>query len=101
MLIVRCFSCSWGICFGAQPQREPLSIKSLGYKQMQRNRQNLINKTITLLLAMQLFLIGLQGKMKIDEGDSTLEVLIWMINQFMVVLQKVNRHEKEHNKDNH
>jgi len=59
------------------------------------------NKTIALLLAMQLFLIGLQGKMKIDEGDSTLEVLIWMINQFMVVLQKVNRHEKEHNKDNH
>ena len=68
---------------------------------MQRNRKNFINKTITLLLAIQLFLIGLQGKMKIDEGDSTLEVLIWMINQSIVVLQKVNRQEKEQNKDNH
>lgn len=84
-----------------RPQREPVSIKSLAHKQMQRNRQNFLNQTITLLLAMQLFLIGLQGKMKIDEGDSTLEVLIWMINQSIVVLQKVNRQEKEQNKDNH
>ncbi len=68
---------------------------------MQRNRQNFINKAITLLLVMQLFLIGLQGKMKIDEGDSTLEVLIWMINQSIVVLQKVNRQEKQQNKNNH
>lgn len=84
-----------------RPQREPVSIKSLGYKQMQRKHQNVINKMIALLLAMQLFLIGLQAKMKIDEGDSTLEVLIWMINQSIVVLQKVNRREKEQNKDNH
>lgn len=84
-----------------RPQREPVSIKSLGYKQMQRKRQNVINKTIALLLAMQLLLIGLQGKMKIDEGDSTLEVLIWMISQSIVVLQKVNRQEKEQNKNNH
>lgn len=62
---------------------------------MQRKRQNVINKTITLLLAMQLFLIGLQGKVRIDEGDSTLEVLIWMINQSIVVLQKVHLQEKE------
>lgn len=67
---------------------------------MQRKHQDVINKTIALLLAMQLFLIGLQGKMKIDEGDSTLEVLIWMISQSIVVLQKVNRQEKEQNKDN-
>ncbi|MDF5731792.1 MAG: hypothetical protein PUP92_28240 [Rhizonema sp. PD38] len=77
------------------PQREPISIKSLGYKQMQRKRQNVTNKMIALLLAMQLFLICLQGKMRIDEGDSMLEVLIWMINQSIVVLQKVNRQEKE------
>lgn len=68
---------------------------------MQRKHQNVINKMIALLLAMQLLLIGLQGKMKIDEGDSTLEVLIWMISQSIVVLQKVNRQEKEQNKDSH
>lgn len=68
---------------------------------MQRKRQNITNRTLTLLLAMQLLLIGLQGKMKIDEGDSTLEVLTWMISQSIVVLQKVNHPEKEQNKDNH
>lgn len=68
---------------------------------MQRKRQDIINKVIALLLTIQLFLIGIQGKIKIDEGDSTLEVLIWMINQSIVVLQKVSRQEKEQNKDNH
>ncbi|BAY42129.1 hypothetical protein NIES2111_65250 (plasmid) [Nostoc sp. NIES-2111] len=95
------FPPNWGICFVTRPQREPVSITSLGYKQMQRNNQNAINRMIALLLVMQLFLIGLQGKMIIDEGDSKLKVLIWMINQSIVVLQKVNRQQKEQNKDNH
>ncbi|MBP5974519.1 hypothetical protein HW132_17730 [Brasilonema sp. CT11] len=68
---------------------------------MQRKRQDILSKAIALLLTFQLFLIGIQGKVKFDEGDSTLEVLIWMINQSVVVLQQVSRQEKEQNKDNH
>ncbi|MEH1838427.1 MAG: hypothetical protein V7L20_06600 [Nostoc sp.] len=55
---------------------------------MQGKRQNLLSKTIALLLAMQLFLIGLQAKSRIDEGNSSIEALIWMIQQYIPVLVK-------------
>lgn len=56
---------------------------------MQRKRQDIINKTIAVLLAMQLFLIGLQAKIRIDQGDSTLETLTWLIQQYIPVLVKI------------
>jgi hypothetical protein len=56
---------------------------------MQRKRQRIINKTIAVLLAMQLFLIGLQAKTRIDQGDSTLETLTWLIQQYIPVLVKI------------
>ncbi|MBD2342483.1 hypothetical protein H6G64_36930 [Calothrix sp. FACHB-156] len=56
-----------------------------------KRRQNIANKTIALLLAMQVFLIGLQAKTRIDQGNSTIETLIWMIQQYIPVLVKVKR----------
>lgn len=56
---------------------------------MQRNRQNILGKIIALLLAMQLFLIGLQAKSQIDQGNSSIEVLIWMTQQYISVLVKI------------
>ncbi|ALF53108.1 hypothetical protein ACX27_10025 [Nostoc piscinale CENA21] len=55
---------------------------------MQRKGQDIIGKTIALLLAMQLFLIGLQAKVRIDQGNSSLEALMWMIQQYIPVLVK-------------
>ncbi|MBD2441060.1 hypothetical protein [Nostoc sp. FACHB-110] len=56
---------------------------------MQRKGQDIIGKTIALLLAMQLFLIGLQAKVRIDQGNSSLEALMWMIQQYIPVLVKI------------
>ncbi|MEH1902217.1 hypothetical protein [Nostoc sp.] len=56
---------------------------------MQGKRQNILSKTIALLLAMQLFLIGLQAKSQIDQGNSSIEALIWMIQQYIPVLVKI------------
>lgn len=56
---------------------------------MQRKRQDIINKTIAVLLAMQLFLIGLQAKTRIDQGDSTLETLTWLVQQYIPVMVKI------------
>jgi uncharacterized membrane protein YczE len=67
---------------------------------MKKQRQNFRSRMICFLLTLQLFLIGVQGKIKIDEGDSTLEVLIWMINQSIVVLTQMSRQEKEQDLDN-
>lgn len=58
-------------------------------------------KIITGLLILQTLLIGVQAENHIQQGDSPIEVLLWVISQFVPVLQKVNHQEKEQNKDNH
>ncbi|WP_223265447.1 hypothetical protein [Nostoc sp. 'Peltigera membranacea cyanobiont' 210A] len=85
--ILRHFQRHWGICLGTQPQREPISINSLGHNQMQVRQ--ILGKTIALLLAMQLFLIGFQTKSRIDQGNSSIEALIWMTQQYISVLVKI------------
>lgn len=67
---------------------------------MKKLRQNFTSGMICFLLTLQLFLIAAQRKIKIDEGDSTLEVFIWMINQSIVVLKQMSCQEKEQDLDN-
>lgn len=62
---------------------------------MKRQRQDILSKTVALLLAMQLFLIGLQAKTRIDQGNSTLETLMWLIQQYIPVLVKVKSLEEK------
>ncbi|MGJ5631842.1 hypothetical protein [Nostoc sp. CALU 1950] len=62
---------------------------------MKGKRQDILAKTIALLLAMQLFLIGLQAKIRIDQGNSTLETLTWLIQQYIPVLVKVKSLEEK------
>ncbi|MEH2046720.1 hypothetical protein [Nostoc sp.] len=52
-------------------------------------KRHILSKTIALLLAMQLFLIGFQAKSRIDRGNSSIEALIWMIQQYIPVLVKI------------
>ncbi len=65
---------------------------------MKVKRQNFVRKIITFLLIMQTVLIGVQSKNRIQQGDSTIEVLIWMINQYIPVLQRVRRLKDKHKK---
>ncbi|MFW9264321.1 hypothetical protein [Nostoc sp. CALU 546] len=51
--------------------------------------RQILGKTIALLLAMQLFLIGFQAKSQIDQGKSSIETLIWMTQQYISVLVKI------------
>ncbi|MDZ7967501.1 MAG: hypothetical protein RM368_21530 [Nostoc sp. DedSLP03] len=51
--------------------------------------RQILGKTIALLLAMQLFLIGFQAKSQIDQGNSSIEALIWMTQQYISVLVKI------------
>jgi uncharacterized protein involved in cysteine biosynthesis len=58
-------------------------------KQRQSTRQVLYRQIITGLFIIQTILIGIQSKNRIQQGDSTIEVLIWMINQYIPVLKRV------------
>ena len=54
---------------------------------MKNKHQNILGKTIALLLTLQVFLIGLEAKSKIENGESTLRVLIWMTQQYIPALK--------------
>ncbi|MEH2231044.1 MAG: hypothetical protein V7K71_15725 [Nostoc sp.] len=62
--------------------------------------KDVLGKIIALLLAMQLFLIGFQAKSQIDQGNSSIEALIWMIQQYIPVLVKIRSlQDKEEKND--
>ncbi|MGH1395946.1 MAG: hypothetical protein ACRAVC_18250 [Trichormus sp.] len=65
---------------------------------MKMKRQNLLEKIIALLLVLQTLLLGVQAKNRIQQGDSAIEVMIWLINQYIPVLQRAKDLEDEEEK---
>ncbi|WP_448266357.1 hypothetical protein [Nostoc sp. DSM 114159] len=59
-------------------------------KQSQSTRQKLYRQIITVLLFMQTVLIGVNAENRLQQGDSPIEVLIWMIKQSIPVLQQAS-----------
>ncbi|MBD2450568.1 hypothetical protein H6G76_26250 [Nostoc sp. FACHB-152] len=49
---------------------------------------SLSRKIIALLLVLQTLFLGVQAKNRIQQGDSAIEVMIWLINQYIPVLQQ-------------
>ncbi len=68
---------------------------------IKKRSSSLSQKIITGLLILQTLLIGAQAENRIQQGDSPIEVLIWVIHQCVPVLQQYSRQEKEQNKDSH
>lgn len=62
---------------------------------------SLSQKIITSLLILQTLLIGVQASNRIQQEDSSIEVLIWVVNKCVVVLSQAIRLEKEQNEGKH
>ncbi|MEH2115470.1 hypothetical protein [Nostoc sp.] len=62
--------------------------------------RQILGKIIALLLTMQLLLIGFQAKSQIDQGNSSIEALIWMTQQYISVLVKI-RSLQDKKQENH
>lgn len=60
--------------------------------------KNKARKMIALLLVLQTLLLGVQAKSRIQQGDSGIEVMIWLINQCFPVLQKAKGLNNEEGK---
>ncbi|AKG21546.1 hypothetical protein [Calothrix sp. 336/3] len=54
---------------------------------------SLSQKAIALLLIVKLMLVGIQADNRIQQGDAPIEVLIWLINQCVPVLQQAGKLE--------
>ncbi|MEH2208310.1 MAG: hypothetical protein V7K53_30260 [Nostoc sp.] len=67
-------------------------------KQTQNTRQKLYRQIITVLLILQTMLIGVNAENRLQQGDSTIEVLIWMINQCIPVLKQASSLQEKQKK---
>jgi hypothetical protein len=67
--------------------------------QKRQDSKDILGKIIAALLAMQLFLIGWQAKTQIDQGESSLEALTWIIQQSIPVLIKIRSLENHKTQD--
>jgi hypothetical protein len=47
-------------------------------------------KAIAFLLILQTVLIGVNAESRLQQGDSPLEVLMWMINQYIPILKQAS-----------
>lgn len=63
---------------------------------MKNKHQNASQRAIAFLLILQTTLIGIQAENRIQHGDSTIEVLIWMINQCIPMLKQASRLQDKH-----
>jgi hypothetical protein len=61
---------------------------------------SLSQKIITLLLVLKVMFVGIEADSRIQQGDSPIEVLIWMINHCITVLQKVEKLEDKNKLEN-
>jgi hypothetical protein len=60
--------------------------------------KNKARKIIALLLVLQTLFLSVQAKNRIQQGDSAIEVMIWLINQCFPVLQRAKGLEDEEGK---
>lgn len=65
---------------------------------MKLNLQKFSQKIITALLVAKLIFMGMQAADRIQQGESVTETLIWLINQYIPVLQQTSRQEDEEKK---
>ncbi|MBW4433723.1 MAG: hypothetical protein KME28_18895 [Pelatocladus maniniholoensis HA4357-MV3] len=63
-----------------------------------KQTSSLNQKIITLLLVLKILLVGIQAENRIQQEDASIEVLIWMINQCIPILQKTENLEDKNKK---
>ena len=55
-------------------------------------------RAIALLLILQTILIGVNAENRLQQGDSPIEVLMWMINQCIPVLKQASSFQEKQKK---
>ena len=58
---------------------------------IKKSDSKLVNKLIVLLLTLQMILLGIQAKNRIQQGDSLIEIPIWMFGNTIALLKEVKR----------
>ncbi|MBC1218967.1 hypothetical protein GNF10_23460 [Nostoc sp. UCD121] len=67
-------------------------------KQSQSTGQKLYRQTITMLLLIQTILIGVNAENRIQQGDSQIEVLIWMVKESISLVKQASSLQEKQKK---
>ncbi|MEH1940592.1 MAG: hypothetical protein V7L01_10290 [Nostoc sp.] len=67
-------------------------------KQSQSTRQKLYRQIITVLLLIQTILIGVNAKNRIQQGDSQIEVLIWIVKESISLVKQASSLQEKQKK---
>jgi hypothetical protein len=82
----------------AQKNNSPCKPKQGVAMSTEKNSSSFTQKIITGLLILQTLLIGIQAENRIQQGDLPIEVLLWVIDKCVPVLQQLSHQEKEQTK---
>ncbi|MEH1967573.1 hypothetical protein [Nostoc sp.] len=67
-------------------------------KQSQSTSQKLYRQIITMLLLIQTILIGVNAENRIQQGDSTIEVLIWIVKESISLVKQASSLQEKQKK---
>ncbi|MEH1974819.1 MAG: hypothetical protein V7L02_16735 [Nostoc sp.] len=67
-------------------------------KQTQSTRQKLYRQIITVLLLIQTILIGVNAENRIQQGDSQIEVLIWIVKESISLVKQASSLQEKQKK---
>lgn len=64
----------------------------------QKRGKSASQRAIAFLLILQTILIGVNAENRLQQGDSPIEVLMWMINQCIAVLKQASSFQEKQKK---
>ena len=67
-------------------------------KQSQSTSQKLYRQIITMLLLIQTILIGVNAENRIQQGDSTIEVLMWIVKESISLVKQASSLQEKQKK---
>ncbi|MEH1803276.1 hypothetical protein [Nostoc sp.] len=67
-------------------------------KQTQSTRQKLYRQIITVLLLIQTILIGVNAENRLQQGDSQIEVLIWIVKESISLVKQASSLQEKQKK---
>ncbi|MBG1244691.1 hypothetical protein [Nostoc sp. NZL] len=67
-------------------------------KQTQNTRQKLYRQIITVLLIIQTMLIGINAENRLDQGDSTIEILLWIVKESISLVKQASSLQEKQKK---
>ena len=80
---------------GKCPKKELSQATKYEENSMLVKKSQFISKLIALLMSIQIILLGIQANNRIQDGESQIEVLLWMLSNCTSILKQVKKDDDD------